>query len=555
MYLDEISDDFSTSSQIHPEDARSIAERGFRTLVNLRPDDEEEDQPQSLEIAHAVTALGIDYHYLPMRSPVDMDDVNRFKTLWQVAEKPLLAFCLSGSRARVLWQRMEELKVFREPIAGELNDHVSTVQAEGVSGQCRDAYPGRRRFDVLIIGGGAGGIACAASLLRRQPRLSVGLVDPAAVHDYQPGQTLVGRGVFRPEQIRRRMETVLPAGVRWLQLAAVEFAPRRQAVQLSDGSEVFYDALILAPGLDLHWSGIAGLQETLGQHGVTSNYRYDLAPYTWQLVQNLRHGQALFTQPPMPIKCAGAPQKALYLSCDAWRRQGRLGALRTAFHTATPNLFGVADYVPALMEYIRRYGVQLKLGSRLVAVDGPGHAATFESRDLQGHVVTETLSFDLLHVTPPQRSLPVIAASPFADQAGWIAVHQDTLQQVAYPNVFGVGDACGTPNAKTAAAVRKQAPVVAENVLAWLANRPLPCRYNGYGACPLTVERGKIVLAEFGYGGRLLPTLPALWLEGRRATRRAWLLKCHVMPWIYWEMMLKGREWLARPEYAKPVET
>ncbi len=49
-----------------------------------------------------------------------------------------------------------------------------------------------------------------------------------------------------------------------------------------------------------------------------SNYRYDLAPYTWQLVQEMKGKKAIFTQPGMPIKCAGVPQKAMYLSCDEW---------------------------------------------------------------------------------------------------------------------------------------------------------------------------------------------------------------------------------------------
>ena len=60
----------------------------------------------------------------------------------------------------------------------------------------------------------------------------------------------------------------------------------------------------------------------------------------------------------MPIKCAGAPQKAMYLSGDHWLRSGRLGRHRMS-SSATPArvLFGVPDYVPALMEYVKRYGI------------------------------------------------------------------------------------------------------------------------------------------------------------------------------------------------------
>ena len=88
------------------------------------------------------------------------------------------------------------------------------------------------------------------------------------------------------------------------------------------------------------------------------------------------------------------------------------------------------------------------------------------------------------------------------------------------------------------AAVRKQAPVVAENLLRALDGQALRAVYDGYGSCPLTVERGKIVLAEFGYGGKILPTFP--FLDGRKPSRLAWFLKEKMLPTIYWQLMLRG---------------
>jgi sulfide:quinone oxidoreductase len=154
----------------------------------------------------------------------------------------------------------------------------------------------------------------------------------------------------------------------------------------------------------------------------------------------------------------------------------------------------------------------------------------------------------MLHVSPPQKAPAFIASSPFANAAGWVDVDQATLQQTKYSNVFSLGDACSAPNAKTAAAARKQAPIVAENILAQLAGKPLPCHYDGYGSCPLTVEQGKIVLAEFGFGGKLLPSFPSAVIDGKKPSRLAWLLKKDLLPFIYWNGMLKGREWMARPK-------
>ena len=395
---------------------------------------------------------------------------------------------------------------------------------------------------VVIVGGGAAGIATAASLLKRRSGLDIAIIEPADTHAYQPGWTMVGGGIFEPEVTRRTMASVMPKAVTWIKQAAKSFQPDNNEVTLEDGSTVRYEALVVAPGIRLAWDKIDGLEDALGNNGVTSNYRYDLAPYTWELVQKLKSGRAIFTQPPMPIKCAGAPQKAMYLSCDHWMRAGVLDDIDVEFCNAGGVLFGVADYVPALMSYIEKYGVQLDLGHTLVSVDGPAQKAVFKTED--GEVTRE---FDMLHVVPPQVAPQFLADSPLAAESGFTDVDQHTLRHNRYNNVFGLGDAGSMPNAKTAAAARKQAPVVAVNVLQQLDGHGPKAGYDGYGSCPLTVERGKIVLAEFAYGGKLAPSFPTWLIDGTKPQRLSWMLKADALPWIYWNGMLKGREWLAGP--------
>lgn len=403
---------------------------------------------------------------------------------------------------------------------------------------------------ILIVGGGAAGIATAASLLARDATLQITLVDPADTHYYQPGWTMVGAGIFTPQSTARSMASLIPKGVQWIKAAVSTFEPQHNTLTLADGRVLGYQQLVVCPGLKLDWSAIDGLVETLGANGVTSNYRYDLAPYTWKLVQNLQQGRALFTQPPMPIKCAGAPQKAMYLSCDHWLKSGRLAQIHTQFYNAGGVLFGVADYVPALMKYVERYAIDLKFSHRLVAVDGPGKRATFIRTQADGSSETVEQSFEMLHVVPPQIAPDFIRSSPLADAAGWVDVDPATLKHRQFANVHGLGDVTNTSNAKTAAAARKQAPVVANNVLVALGRRDGAAVYDGYGSCPLTVEKGRIVLAEFTYGGKVAPSFPRWLLEGRQPTRLAWWLKARVLPALYWHGMLKGREWLAKPQKA-----
>jgi sulfide:quinone oxidoreductase len=552
MQINRIDETLAVSPQIAPADIAGIAADGFRAIVCNRPDGEGADQPTSDEIAAAAATEGLAFRYLPIVSGMVSDaDAETFGAMLRELPGPVLAYCRTGTRSATLWSLSE---AGRRP----LPDILKRTKAAGydMNGVARRVLNGGRtptdtgdvRHDVVIVGGGAAGIAVAASLRARKPDLDVAIIDPAEIHYYQPGWTMVGGGIFKPEETVRTMGSLIPQGVKWIKAAVAAFEPANDAVILDGCRVVKYGRLIVCPGLKLDWDGVEGLTATLGRNGVTSNYRYDLAPYTWQLVQRMRSGRAIFTQPPMPIKCAGAPQKALYLSADHWKRTGVLDAVQIDFMNAGGVLFGVKDYVPALMEYVNAYHANLKFFHRLTAVDGPSRTATFEVTAPDTPKETVTVSFEMLHVCPPQTAPDFIRVSPLADAVGWVDVDQHTLRHKAFTNVWSLGDVMSAPNAKTAAAARKQAPTVAENVLADIAGHGPVAQYDGYGSCPLTVERGRIVLAEFGYGGALKPSFPAWLLDGTKPSRLAWLLKERILPPVYWKGMLRGREWLAKPE-------
>ena len=554
MQAKKITSGVSVSEQISASDLREIATLGFRSIICNRPDGEAADQPTFAEIEAAAKAAGIPATYQPVTSGKVMDeDAAAFGKLVDELPKPILAYCRTGTRSATLWSLSQAAK------GTSMSDVLSATKAAGydMSGVVRRIANGGKvsmdvvdaSHDIVIIGGGAAGIAVASSLQARKPDLDIAIIDPADVHYYQPGWTMVGGGVFDPAITARTMASLIPPGVHWIKAAVAAFEPEKKAVILDGCRVVTYKRLIVAPGIKLNWAGIEGLVETLGRNGVTSNYRYDLAPYTWELVKGLKKGRAVFTQPPMPIKCAGAPQKALYLSADHWTRQGTLNNIEIDFFNAGPVLFGVKEYVPALMEYIERYRAKIHFNNRLVRIDGPARKAWFIKTDADNNQTTVESDFDMIHVVPPQMAPDFIRVSPLADAAGWIDVDQATLRHKTLEGIYGLGDACSAPNAKTAAAARKQAPVVAHNVLKDMGLiGGGDAIYDGYGSCPLTVERGKIVLAEFGYGGKLLPSFPSWFINGQRPSHLAWLLKERILPPVYWHAMLKGREPLAKPE-------
>lgn len=551
MTVKPVTDDFSVSPQISVDDVADLKKRGFRSIFNARPDGEQDGQPTGAEIEAAAAAAGLAYRHVPVvPGKIGDADIAATRAALKDLPGPVLGYCRSGMRAVSLWAlaRAEEVDADRlvadAAAAGHdiegLRPRLAAASGTRPIGAANEAV---ETFDVLVVGGGAAGIAVAASLLKKRRVTSVAIVEPSEKHYYQAGFTLVGGGAFDFEKTVRDEARCMPRGAKWIRAAVEAFEPEANRVVLEDGERVGYRKLVVCPGLKLDWHKVEGLWETLGKNGVTSNYLPGMARYTWELIQATKGGTALFTQPPMPIKCAGAPQKIMYLACDHWRRQGTLDDTHVEFDNAGGVLFGVGEFVPPLMKYVERYGIDLQFNTNLIAIDGPGKTATFERKDSEGNVETVTKSFDMIHVCPPQCAPDFVRSSPLADDAGWVAVDPATLRSTKFDNVYALGDVCSAPNAKTAAAVRKQAPVVVHNLIRDLDNTGAEGVYDGYGSCPLIVERGKVILAEFGYGGKLLPTFP---LDPRVPRWIWWMLKAKLLPFMYWDVLFKGREWGAK---------
>ncbi len=392
-------------------------------------------------------------------------------------------------------------------------------------------------FDVVVIGGGAGGLSVASMLLKKRSRLSVCVVEPSEFHYYQPAWTLVGSGTYSQTKTRRKESDLMPRAAQWIKSKAARFVPELKSVELEGGRVITYQHLVVAAGLQLNWNKIDGLEATLGKNGVTSNYRYDLAPYTWECIRTLNSGTALFTQPAMPIKCAGAPQKIMYLAADHFRRSDVKADI--SFLAPGAAMFGVPFFSQALDKVVADYGIHKKFGHTLIAVDGPRRKATFEviEKEVKSQVV---LDFQMLHVVPPQSAPDFIRSSPLADASGWVSVDKHTLQHTHFPNIFGLGDCTTTPNSKTAAAVKNQVPVVVANLLNVIDGKAPAARYDGYASCPLTTSRGKIMLAEFCYDGVVTPSFP---LDPRIPRGAYWWLKKSFLPFLYWQIVVRGKPW------------
>jgi len=391
---------------------------------------------------------------------------------------------------------------------------------------------------VLVIGGGSAGISVAARLRRGGVR-DIGLLEPASMHYYQPLWTLVGGGRASLAESGRPMEKVIPRGVDWIRAAASGVDPDSNTVTTATGGTLTYDYLVVAPGLQLDWAAVPGMTEALQTPMVSSNYSRDLAPRTWANIEKMRSGTAVFTFPTGPIKCAGAPQKIAYLAADYWREQGVLDDIRVVLVLPTPAMFGIPAFAEELERVVADYGIEVCKSSEAVAIDPETRQVTIA--DHAGGT-QESLGYDFMHVVPPQSAPDWVKATPLADPtnpAGYVEVDKHTLQHTRYPNVYALGDAGSTPNSKTGAAIRKQAPVVVANLLATMAGQQPTASYDGYASCPLTTGRHKMLLAEFDYTMQPAPTFPLI--DATKSRRDMWYLKRYGLPFMYWNLMLKGR--------------
>ncbi|MET0385597.1 MAG: FAD/NAD(P)-binding oxidoreductase [Polyangiales bacterium] len=387
---------------------------------------------------------------------------------------------------------------------------------------------------ILVLGGGTAGITVAARLLRADRGLDVAIIEPSATHDYQPIWTLVGAGVFPKESARRDEASLIPSGARWIRDAVTAIEPDRNRVRTGSGRYVTYDWLVVALGIQLDWAKIDGLPEALGRDGVCSNYAYESVDSTWRFLRGFRGGNAIFTFPATPIKCAGAPQKIMYLADDLLRRSGVRERSRVIYAAAGPAIFGVKHYRGALEAIVARKQIETLFRHDLIAIRPQSRQAVFRHLDTQAEV---TLPYQLLHVVPPQSAPDVVKQSPLANADGWVEVDKHSTQHVRYRNVFALGDNASLPTSRTGAAIRKQAPVLVQNLLAQRAGRPLEARYDGYASCPLVTGYGKLILAEFDYDGQPAETFP---FDQRKERYSMYLLKAHALPALYWHGMLRG---------------
>lgn len=406
-----------------------------------------------------------------------------------------------------------------------------------------------QQHDVVVVGGGNAGISLAARLLRDGCR-DVAVVDPNEVHHYRPLLSYVAGGMATLDDLRRPQRDVVPDGARWYRDRVVGIDAERSAVRLAGGEELTYGDLAVCPGSEVDWDAIPGSREAVATPSASTSYLVEHASQTWAMLSGLRGGRAVFAIADRHVPCAPVGLKPLFLAADHWRREGVLDGIEIDLLVEGETLAPQEQADRLLREAADDLGVRIRTGVRLEAVDPQARLVGVRtSRGVLGEIPDagagagpglEEVPYDALYLAPPHRAPSWVGESGLATDAsdGFLAVDPLTLQHVAYPRVWGLGDVATVDALPSGGALRKQVPVVADNIRARRTGRPMR-HYSGYSVAPVTTSRRHLLLGEFDRAGRPEPTVRVPDLV--RPRRSLLLFDRHLEPQVYWHRLLRGK--------------
>ena len=393
---------------------------------------------------------------------------------------------------------------------------------------------------IVIIGGGLAGISTAARITNNLSNPDITILEPNELSTgYQPGQTLVGGGIWDKQELIYHRDDYIPNGTKLIKEKVMEVDAPNNTITTESGTKISYDFLVVACGLKLNYAGIKGLEEAgeaystgdnsklveiLNAKGVSSIYTADGSEATWTNMQafiaKAKSGQkvnGVFTHPNTSIKCGGAHKKIMYLTDARLREAGVRDNANLHFYPNGNTMFGIQDYHDAIVKQYEQRDMKWSYNHNLTEIKNG--TAIFDhhkqekgayDEDLEEYEMITThedveVPFDFIHVTPPMKAPDEIANSSVGSRKGWVPVNQETLQHVKFPNVFALGDIAAVPMGKTGGSVRKQYKVLVNNLISMMETGSIPAtnaKYDGYTVCPLITSLSSVMLAEFNWASK-----------------------------------------------------
>ncbi|EFV13907.1 NAD(P)/FAD-dependent oxidoreductase [Segniliparus rugosus] len=332
---------------------------------------------------------------------------------------------------------------------------------------------------LVILGAGIGGLSVVKELRDSQiplDDLDVTLVDESFDHFLGFALPWVMRGWRTEESVPIRLAEHAAAEVKTVRATVGGVDPARKTVLLDDGSELEFDALVVALGAKNAPSKVPGLQEALDAGLAVHYYSAAEAGRAHQALADFAGGKLVFLVAAQPYRCPVAPYEGALLAADLLEERGKRASAEIAVYTPEKQPMPSAgpDAGPRLVELLSQNDIAFHPEHAVELVDHSNRTVRFANG--------QTVAFDLLVFVPPHE--PAVALG----EPDWIPVDRESMR-TEHEGVWAIGDITtvispsGKPLPKAAIFAKNGGKAVARNILHYFGKAEAQDRLSGLGYC------------------------------------------------------------------------
>lgn len=390
----------------------------------------------------------------------------------------------------------------------------------------------------LILGAGTAGTMIARNMVKKlNPReWKVIVVDKDDDHFYQPGYLFLPFGIYQPKDVVKPKHKFIPSNVEFI-LSEIELIePDANRVKLvQDGKVINYDYLVIATGADIYPEETEGLKDGGWGRNIFDFYTADGAAALGKFLNKWEGGRLVLNVVENPIKCPVAPLEFLLLADWYFTKRGMRNKVELIYATPLSEAFTKPTSAAALGDLLSQRGINMETDYSIGEVDSTNNKIiSYDEREL---------AYDLLVSVPTNKGAPVIGRSGMGDVLDFVPTKKDYLQSQKWENIWVLGDAANIPASKAGSVVHFQMETAVENILAHIAGKEMPAKFDGHSLCYIESGYNKAVMIDFSYeqepvyGTYPLPVVGPFSLL-RETTINHWGKMA--FRFMYYELMLKG---------------